>query len=879
MNLLDVSRWLWDFYLLASGLLLATGVASFLIAQPARRIALAWATAGGLVLLLFLTALPNWSLYSLASPPRSEPVWVAELEPVLGTAIQRTPPTIVAPVDSQAEEVPATQILVIDWGLLATFVLLTGSSIVAVWLTLGAWQVRRLRARAQSVPQNVAALLTEFSPRRSIQLRMLADLPVPVALGLRRPLILLPEKFVSQANPTQLRSVLAHELAHVENRDLWLLALLRLLMILLWPHPLFWWMRSRVRQDQEILADMAAAELTTRSTYAEQLVALARSSAESRLPRLVSSVGLWEKPSQLTQRIKLLLDDKLTILRSCSRNWRLGTVAVLGGLAIGLSLVTLTPAEVETQVEKPENVDSEVATNAAEKKPTAFIARGFFEEIAPNSILGLCLDENNEPLANVQIDIFQAKEGVPHQPMTIASTKSGVDGKFRFENVVDVKKNFPEGLPDENFIPYGSPVYNIVARVPGRVPGIGNELAFQIANRGKVVVFGMPRAQSLKGKIVDQGNQPVVGARVSTGFWGDVVGIPENINSAKTNTKGEFVIDDLESYDAQQAEQEQTGPTLTFAGSGQPWERFATVNHPEFARKRQKITNIPGDIAITLSPGAVLTGQVMTQESGEELQPAANAEVSVMLLPSPEKPNEFTYQGQVSKTDSQGKYRFASLPAGEYTIRAHNPGWVTEGFDNIEVPAGDATKAPQLVMSRGGRVRIQLVDEVTGEPLKFAKPTQAYINPSPRPSKQHVFGLRPNIVEFSPEGVGEIQVPAGKYAFSGAIPNKQPGAGWKVADFARVKTVEDFNKVPAYEVFEGKVTPIELRMIKEEQVSKAQITGAVIDGAGPNTERKPDTKFVPTAPPAETDKKESDKQRNPAYEDAVFDRPPPAVSK
>jgi beta-lactamase regulating signal transducer with metallopeptidase domain/protocatechuate 3,4-dioxygenase beta subunit len=357
MNSLDVSRWLWDFYLLATGLLLATGAASFLIAQPARRMALAWATAGGLVLLLFLTALPNWSLYSLASPPPAEPTWMADLEPVLGTAIQRTPQTIVAPVTSQTENVPATQILVIDWGLLATFVLLTGSSIVVIWLTLGAWQVRRLRARAQSVPQNVADLLAGFSPRRSIRLAMLADLPVPVALGLREPMILLPEKFVSQANATQLRSVLAHELAHVENRDLWLLTLLRLLMILLWPHPLFWLMRSRVRHDQEVLADMAAAELTTRTTYAEQLVALARSSVESRLPRLVSSVGLWEKPSQLTQRIKLLLDDKLTILQSCSRNWRLGTVLVLGGLAIALSLVTLTPAEVEESQSKEQITD------------------------------------------------------------------------------------------------------------------------------------------------------------------------------------------------------------------------------------------------------------------------------------------------------------------------------------------------------------------------------------------------------------------------------------------------------------------------------------------------------------------------------------------
>ncbi len=51
MNTFDVSRWLGDFYLLATLLLAGELAACRLAAQPARRIALAWAATGGLLAL------------------------------------------------------------------------------------------------------------------------------------------------------------------------------------------------------------------------------------------------------------------------------------------------------------------------------------------------------------------------------------------------------------------------------------------------------------------------------------------------------------------------------------------------------------------------------------------------------------------------------------------------------------------------------------------------------------------------------------------------------------------------------------------------------------------------------------------------------------
>ena len=67
---------------------------SFLLRQPARRIAVHWATAGGLLLLAVLYTLPSWSVVHMVQLPPG-PDWQAVAEPtypLLGPAIGAVPP-------------------------------------------------------------------------------------------------------------------------------------------------------------------------------------------------------------------------------------------------------------------------------------------------------------------------------------------------------------------------------------------------------------------------------------------------------------------------------------------------------------------------------------------------------------------------------------------------------------------------------------------------------------------------------------------------------------------------------------------------------------------------------------------------------------------
>ena len=81
-------------------------------------------------------------------------------------------------------------------------------------------------------------------PPARLRLRLCAAIGQPVALGLFRPAIVLPEAFAAKEPTVRIRMALAHEWAHICNGDLVLLAGWRLLLPILYLHPLYWWLRQ-----------------------------------------------------------------------------------------------------------------------------------------------------------------------------------------------------------------------------------------------------------------------------------------------------------------------------------------------------------------------------------------------------------------------------------------------------------------------------------------------------------------------------------------------------------------------------------------------------------------------------------------------------------
>lgn len=88
-------------------------------------------------------------------------------------------------------------------------------------------------------------------------LRVLSSprLECPIAFGIFRPGIGLPDEFWTTHTSEAREAMLAHELAHLKARDPLALAIADVILALLWWHPLIWWARAQLRTASEAAAD------------------------------------------------------------------------------------------------------------------------------------------------------------------------------------------------------------------------------------------------------------------------------------------------------------------------------------------------------------------------------------------------------------------------------------------------------------------------------------------------------------------------------------------------------------------------------------------------------------------------------------------------
>ncbi len=237
-------------------------------------------------------------------------------------------------------------------------------------------------------------------------------------------MIVFPESFAENEPDDCLEAALAHEWAHIRNGDLRWLAILRLLNVVLFAQPLFWWLRRAIRADQEVLADAAAAALhgDGRLAYAETLVGWARSSHRQNPGALAcAALALWERPSMLHRRVCLLLDRDYRVEQTTPRRWKLAA-ACLGLLAaLLLSTVTLRPSAATAQ---------DMKARSGEHGPAQAAAQNGVDATERLEFAGRVLDPDGKPLAGAKLHMVHLRAAAKTPPVVRATTDS--QGRFHF---------------------------------------------------------------------------------------------------------------------------------------------------------------------------------------------------------------------------------------------------------------------------------------------------------------------------------------------------------------------------------------------------------------------------------------------------------------
>jgi beta-lactamase regulating signal transducer with metallopeptidase domain len=153
----------------------------------------------------------------------------------------------------------------------------------------------------------------------------------PIAYGVRKPAILLPAHSLARLSPTELKAVLAHELAHCQRGDLWLNWVQIALVTLWWFHPILWLVHWSLRDIREDCCDdlLLARGLVSNDAYCDVLLRAA--SQMSPAFGLRADLGLGERVHPLGRRMARITDWSLKRADQVSA---IGATIILVGAAL-----------------------------------------------------------------------------------------------------------------------------------------------------------------------------------------------------------------------------------------------------------------------------------------------------------------------------------------------------------------------------------------------------------------------------------------------------------------------------------------------------------------------------------------------------------------
>jgi beta-lactamase regulating signal transducer with metallopeptidase domain len=175
-----------------------------------------------------------------------------------------------------AEETRGHRRVVLLGGLLAVSLLGTG----VLWTVQGVHAVnlyrwlRRAGMENSVLAKSCADVASSMAVRGVVRTCVIDARITPLLWGWHEPVVVVPRQLVDELSPQQLRSVIAHELAHLLRRDHWANVFVFIVKGLLWWNPVVWWADRELRAAQELCCDAIAIDRckADRRSYAKTLL-------------------------------------------------------------------------------------------------------------------------------------------------------------------------------------------------------------------------------------------------------------------------------------------------------------------------------------------------------------------------------------------------------------------------------------------------------------------------------------------------------------------------------------------------------------------------------------------------------------------------------
>jgi beta-lactamase regulating signal transducer with metallopeptidase domain len=242
-------------------------------------------------------------------PETSLPAYESASNPVQAAPVSVAVTPVETPLVSSRSARPLT--ITAGAGLIAIFAIWSALSLFRMMQIVRSYRYLRgvtKRSRAVSPERmvNFNCWLLACSIDRTARLLVSSEIVSPMAVGFRRPAVIVPETLLNEFTAEELDHVLLHELAHIARYDDWTNLFARLIGALLPIHPVAVWLIKNIEREREAACDdWVVANTGEARPYAASLTRLFELCSARR--RQLLATGMAGRASHLGERIEALL--------------------------------------------------------------------------------------------------------------------------------------------------------------------------------------------------------------------------------------------------------------------------------------------------------------------------------------------------------------------------------------------------------------------------------------------------------------------------------------------------------------------------------------------------------------------------------------------
>jgi beta-lactamase regulating signal transducer with metallopeptidase domain len=201
-----------------------------------------------------------------------------------------------------------------EWATYICAVWAVGALIALSRVAFGLYRVGQVRqscvpVTSTAIDPALQLTMDRFQSTRRAELCTSELVRVPTAIGFWRPAIALPTWCTRDLSPSELHSIVLHELEHLRRYDDWTNLFQRIVGAVFFFHPAVWWLESRLSLEREMACDDAVlAVVPDPKSYARCLVSLAEKSYLRRGIALAQAAV--SRVQQLTVRVTQILNAR-----------------------------------------------------------------------------------------------------------------------------------------------------------------------------------------------------------------------------------------------------------------------------------------------------------------------------------------------------------------------------------------------------------------------------------------------------------------------------------------------------------------------------------------------------------------------------------------